>query len=68
MMAVPCILTPAGSSKNQVNFLNELPLYNIQHVPARVVPLAASRSKPFFFNIKLPPIKALELMARAKPT
>ena len=38
-----------------------------EHILARVVPLVAKRNNPFFFRIKLPPIKMLELIARDKP-
>lgn len=35
--------------------------------PALMEPLRASRRRPFFFRMKLPPMKMLELMARPRP-
>jgi len=37
------------------------------YLPALVEPVFASRKSPFFFNIKLPPMKIVELTASAKP-
>jgi len=42
-------------------------IVHVSCILARVVPLEANRSKPFFFKIKLPPINMLELIASAKP-
>lgn len=36
-------------------------------LPARGAPLVASFRRPFFFKMKLDPMKMLELTARAKP-
>lgn len=36
-------------------------------LPARVDPFLANLRSPFFFRIKLPPMKMLELTASAKP-
>ncbi len=35
--------------------------------PALVEPFLDSRKRPFFFNIKLQPMKVVELTASAKP-
>lgn len=40
---------------------------NCTDPPALVEPLLASRKRPFFFNMKLPPMKIVELTASAKP-
>lgn len=36
-------------------------------VPALIEPFLASLKSPFFFRIKLPPMKMLELIANARP-
>lgn len=36
-------------------------------LPARIDPLPANRSRPFFFRMKLVPMNALELTASERP-
>lgn len=38
-----------------------------QDLPALMEPLRASRRRPFFFKMKLPPMKMLELIASPRP-
>lgn len=41
---------------------------HIRHsLPALMEPFLASRRRPFFFKMKLPPMKMLELIANPRP-